>query len=314
MKVAVVIPCYKVEEHIRKVVSEIPASVDMIITVNDKSPDGTASVLSEIEKNDSRVVVVNHEENKGVGGAMITGFKEAAARNADIVIKLDGDGQMDSSYIDKMVELLSTGKYDFVKGNRFFDRKMLKNMPFVRRFGNLGMSFLIKISSGYWNISDPTNGYFATTSNILNRIDYNRISNRFFFESSLIIENYYAGARIKDLPMPAIYANEKSNLSITKTLFTFPPKLFYAMLRRIWLRYFIYDFNMNSLYIIFGLPLFLFGIVFGIVKWGVYASSNVAAPTGTIMLAVIPLILGFQMLLSAIQYDMTSNNPFEVEK
>lgn len=314
MKVAVVIPCYKVEEHIRKVVSEIPASVDMIITVNDKSPDGTASVLSEIEKNDSRVVVVTHDENKGVGGAMITGFKEAVARNADVVIKLDGDGQMDSSYIDKMVELLSTGKYDFVKGNRFFDRKMLKNMPFVRRFGNLGMSFLIKISSGYWNISDPTNGYFAITSNILNRIDYNRISNRFFFESSLIIENYYAGARIKDLPMPAIYADEKSNLSITKTLFTFPPKLFYAMLRRIWLRYFIYDFNMNSLYIIFGLPLFLFGIVFGIVKWVAYASSNVAAPTGTIMLAVIPLILGFQMLLSSIQYDMTSKNPFEVEK
>jgi glycosyltransferase involved in cell wall biosynthesis len=314
MKVAVVIPCYKVEEHIRDVVSGIPANVDMIITVNDKSPDGTASVLSEIEKTDSRVVVVNNDKNMGVGGAMITGFKEAVARNADVVIKLDGDGQMDPSYIGKMVEHLSSDKYDFVKGNRFFDRKMLKNMPFIRRFGNLGMSFLIKISSGYWNISDPTNGYFATTSNILKRIDYKRISKRFFFESSLIIEIYYAGARIKDLSMPAIYADEKSNLSIAKTLFTFPPKLFYAMLRRIWLRYFIYDFNMNSLYIIFGLPLFLFGLIFGIVEWIIYASNSVTAPTGTIMLAVIPLILGFQMLLAAVQYDMTAKNPFEIEK
>ncbi len=313
MKVAVVIPCYKVEHHIQKVVSGIPQCVDMIIAVNDKSPDGTALVLAEIEKTDSRLIVLNHEENKGVGGAMITGFKEAVERKVDIVIKLDGDGQMDPSYIEKIVDMLSSGKYDFVKGNRFFDRKMLKNMPFIRRVGNLGLSFLIKISSGYWNVSDPTNGYFATTSSILNRIDYKRISNRFFFESSLIIELYYAGARIKDLPMPAKYADEKSNLSVIKSLFTFPPKLFWAMLRRIWLRYFIYDFNMNSIYIMFGFPLFLFGLVFGIIKWVSYASSNIAAPTGTIMLAVIPLILGLQMILAAIQYDMSSKNPFEIE-
>lgn len=314
MKVAVVIPCYKVEEHIRKVVSEIPSVVNSIILVDDKSPDNTGAVLSEIEGSDSRVTILRHEVNQGVGGAMITGFGKALELGCDIAIKLDGDGQMDSKYIGTLVSTLSSGKYDFAKGNRFFDRHMLKNMPWVRRFGNQGMSFLIKISSGYWNISDPTNGYFAISSRVLKRLDMNRLSKRFFFESSLLIELFYAGARIKDIPMPAIYADEKSNLSVMKTLFTFPPKLFYAMMRRIWLRYFIYDFNMNSIYIMFGVPLFLFGLIFGIVEWILYASSNIGAPTGTIMLAVIPLILGFQMLLASVQYDMTAKNPFEVEE
>lgn len=313
MKVAVVIPCYKVADYIEKVVAEIPDSIDLIFLVNDKSPDDTGDAICRIKENNDKVIVLNHEVNKGVGGAMITGFKAALNYNCDIIIKLDGDGQMDVKYLDRLIELLSSGKCNYAKGNRLYDRKMLKNMPAIRRFGNLGLSFLIKISSGYWNISDPTNGYFGVKAETLRRIDLNRLSNRFFFESSMLIELYYTGARIKDVQMPAKYADEKSNLSVFKTLMTFPPKLFFAMLRRIWLRYFVYDFNVNSVYIMFGVPMFLFGLIFGIVEWIRYASINITAPTGTIMLSVIPLILGFQMLLASVQYDMTDKNPFEID-
>lgn len=312
MKTAVVIPCYKVESHINNVVASLPDEVDVIILVNDASPDGTRQIIEEIAAENKKVVVLNHSENQGVGGAMATGFQEAIRLLCDAIIKLDGDGQMDSRYIPPMIRILESGEADFVKGNRFFDRNHLRQMPAARRIGNLGMGFLIKGASGYWSISDPTNGYFAIRTSTLQRADLNRLSERFFFESSLLIELYYAGARIREIPMPAIYANEKSNLSITKTLLTFPPKLITATVRRLWLRYFVYDFNINSLYLLTGTPLFLFGLIYGIVKWIHYASLGIAAPTGTIMLAVLPVVLGLQILLASIQYDMTSKNPFEL--
>jgi glycosyltransferase involved in cell wall biosynthesis len=311
--IAVVIPCYKVEKQIQKVVTEIPDYVTSIILVDDASPDQTGEILDQLAKENSKITVLHHSKNQGVGGAMISGFQEALKQNQEVVIKIDGDGQMNISYFDKMLNAVFEEKYNFVKGNRFFDRKMLQKMPAIRQIGNIGMSFLIKMTSGYWNIFDPTNGFFCIHASVLKRIDFNRLSNRFFFESSLLIELYYTGAKIKDIPMPAIYAEEKSNLSIWKTLFTFPPKLFKALLRRIWLRYFIYDFNINSLYIFFGVPLFFFGLIFGIIKWIHYGILQAPTPTGTIMVAVLSLVLGFQMILSAIQYDISADNPFRVE-
>ena len=312
--IAVVIPCYKVERHIREVVADIPEYITSIILVNDASPDKTGEILDQLAKENSKITVLHHSKNQGVGGSMITGFQEAIKQNMDAVIKIDGDGQMDVSYFSQMLKAIFEGKYNFVKGNRFFDQKMIQKMPAIRRIGNFGMGFLIKLASGYWNVFDPANGFFCIHTSTLKRIDLERVSKRFFFESSLLIELYYSGAKIKDIAMPAIYANEKSNLSVWKTLFTFPPKLFNAFLRRIWLRYFVYDFNIGSLYIFFGIPLFLFGFIFGIIKWIHYASLQIAAPTGTIMIAVISLILGFQLTLAAIQYDITACNPFEAEK
>ena len=312
--IAIVIPCFKVEKQIQKVVSEIPDYIASIILVNDASPDKTGEILDQLALDNSKITVIHHPKNQGVGGAMISGLHEAVKQNHTAVIKMDGDGQMDVAHFDKMLTAIFEEKYDFVKGNRFFDQKMLRKMPAMRRIGNIGVGFLIKMASGYWNIFDPTNGFFCIHSTVLKRVDFNRISKRFFFESSLIIELYYTGAKIKDVAMPAIYAEEKSNLSIWKALFTFPPKLCKAFLRRIWLRYFIFDFNIGSLYIFFGIPLFLFGLIFGIVKWAHYADMHTATPTGTIMISVLSLVLGFQMILAAIQYDITASNPFTIEK
>jgi len=311
--IAVVIPCYKVEAHIQKVVAEIPDYITSIILVDDASPDKTGEILDKLATENPKIKVLHHPKNQGVGGAMISGFQEAIKQNNEVVIKIDGDGQMNIAYFEEMLQAVFEEKYNFAKGNRFFDRKMLRKMPAMRRIGNIGMGFLIKMASGYWNVFDPANGFFCIHASSLKRIDFERISKRFFFESSLLIELYYTGAKIKDLAMPAIYAEEKSNLSIWKTLFTFPPKLFKAFLRRIWLRYFIYDFNIGSLYIFFGVPLFLFGLIFGIVKWVHYGTLHASTPTGTIMIAVISLVLGFQMVLSAIQYDITAENPFVAE-
>ncbi len=310
MEIAVIIPCFKVAQHIEKVVASIPADVQKIILVNDCSPDETADVINKIKTQNSKVIVIHHSENKGVGGAMITGFQYALQSNIDVAIKVDGDGQMDTTYISSMINKIQNGGYDYVKGNRFVNRKELNSMPLFRRIGNIGLSFLIKMASGYWHIFDPSNGFIAIHKDTLEKIDFSRIHSRYFFESSMLIELYYTGAKIKDIPMPAIYADEKSNLSISHTLLTFPPKLLKAFVRRIWLQYFIYDFNINSLYILFGVPLFLFGLIFGSVQWYLHSSINTITPTGTIMLSVLSLVLGFQMILSVIQYDISNSNPF----
>lgn len=313
-KITVVIPCYKVASHIEKVVRELPECVTDIILVDDCSPDDTGKILERLLQQDCRIAVVRNEKNRGVGGAMVAGFQEALRRGCDIAIKLDGDGQMDSSRIVEMVQVLESGDFDYVKGNRFYDRFALQKMPMIRKIGNFGMSFLVKVSSGYWQVSDPTNGFFAIKKETLQRLDMNRMSPRFFFESSLICELYYTGARIKEISMPAIYGEERSNLSILKSLLTFPPKLCLRWLRRIWLSYYVYDFNLGSLYFAAGSLSFFFGLIFGIIRWVQFASAGIAAPLGTIMIAVLTFICGFQLLLSAFQYDLTAENPFQKSK
>ena len=240
---------------------------------------------------------------------MKTAFRKALEMGVDVVVKLDGDGQMDPSFIAPLVEALEDA--DFAKGNRLFDRQMLRRMPAVRRMGNMGIGFMVKAASGYWNVSDPVNGFFAIRTTTLRQMDMGRVADRYYFESSMLIEMHYAGARISEVPMPAIYGNEKSNLNIGNTLFSFPPRLIAAWMRRIHLSYFVYDFNICSLYLLVGLPSFLFGFIFGLCNWIHYASLNSPSPTGTIMVAVLTFILGFQMLLAAAQYDITARNPFD---
>ncbi len=306
--IAVAIPCYKVAQHLQKVVAGIPDFVDHILLVDDCSPDNTPIMVESLASSHPRIAPLHHDKNCGVGGAMKTAFRKAMEIGVDVVVKLDGDGQMDPTYIAPLVEALTDA--DFAKGNRLFDRQMLKRMPAARRMGNMGIGFMVKTASGYWNISDPVNGFFAIRTSTLRQMEFARIADRFFFESSMLIEMHYTGARIHEVSMPAIYGNEKSNLSIGKTLISFPPKLIAAWLRRLHLSYFVFDFNICSLYLLVGLPSFLFGLIFGICQWVHYASLDLPAPTGTIMVAVLPFILGFQMLLAAAQYDISSPNPF----
>lgn len=306
MIISVVIPCYNVARQIERVICKIPDDITYIIAVNDCSTDETDCILSKLLQENKRLIYLKHEVNQGVGGAMITGFKKALELNCDIAIKMDGDGQMDHSNIHKLIKPISSGLADFSKGNRFRDFKALKNMPAFRRVGNLGLSFLIKAASGYWNVFDPTNGFIAIHKDTLSSINFTKIHKRYFFESSLLIELYYSNAVVVEVPMKAQYADEKSNLSISKTLFEFPPKLLYAFIRRVILKYFLFDFNIASLYILFGLPVFLFGAVYGITNYIKYASQNAPAPTGTVVIPTLLIILGFQLLLSAANYDVAN--------
>ena len=305
--IATIIPAFRVEHDIEAVLHNIPSYIKHIIVVDDASPDSTANLVAAAAKKDKRIVLIRHNKNQGVGGAMVTGFQKALELGAQIAVKLDGDGQMDPAYIPSLITPLIQGKADYSKGNRFRDFVSLRKMPFIRRIGNLGLSFLTKAATGYWNIFDPTNGFFAVRSEVLAQLTWDQIDKRYFFETSMLANLYLLNAFVLDIPIPAQYGKEISNLSIRRTLFEFPIKLLGILLRRILLKYYIYDFSMISLYIITGIPLLLFGFTFGIIKWIEYASRNIPAPTGTVMLPTLSVILGIQIILSAIEIDMNSN-------
>lgn len=306
LTIAVVIPAYRVEREIEKVICAVPSYVAHIIVVDDASPDRTNEVVSQLMQKEPRLLLVRHKHNQGVGGVMVSGFRKALELEAQIIIKVDGDGQMDLSHIPILIIPLIQGKADYAKGNRFRDFVALRKMPPVRRFGNIALGFLVKMATGYWNIFDPTNGYIAIRSNVLGQIPLERIARTYYFETSMLAELYLIGAYVTDVALPARYGNEKSSLKIHSILFEFPPRLLVTFLRRMALKNFLYDFTMASIYIISGIPLLLFSLIFGITKWIKYATLEIPAPTGTIMIPTLCAILGIQLLLSAIQIDLQS--------
>lgn len=304
-KIAVVIPYYNAEKHISSVVSKLPEYITDIIIVNDKSPDVLPiAKVEEVVKQEVRLHILDNKINLGVGGATKKGFQFALENKFDIVIKIDADDQMDTSYLPKMIQPILEKKAHVTKGNRFKKTKELKKMPFVRRFGNLGISFLAKIATGYWNNFDPTNGFLAIRTEVLKDVDFENLSNRYFFETSLLSEFYFNEVKVKDVTMPAIYADEESSMKVWKMPFVFSINLFKLFVKRILKSYFLFDFNIGSIYLIFGKLLFGFGLVFGGINWYQYSSIHTPAPTGTIMIATISLILGFQLMLQFIQYDV----------
>jgi len=301
-KIAVVIPYYNASQHIVSVLVKLPKIIDVIYIIDDC---GNEALPKEVLARFQNAVYLKHDKNLGVGGATKTGFKAAIADKIEFVIKVDADDQMDTSYIEDLIKPLINNQADYSKGNRFRDFKALKAMPITRKIGNLGLSFLTKAATGYWNNFDPTNGFFAVKTETLEKLDFDNIANRYYFETSLIAELYFQESRIKDVSMPAIYGDEKSSMSVWKMPFVFLPKLFKTFIKRIVKSYFIYDFNMSSIYILFGLPLFLFGLIYGLYTWWFYSSQSIFAPTGTIMLVTLTIIIGFQLLLQAVHYDIT---------
>ena len=303
-KIIVVIPAYKVVARIKNVIREIPSFIDEIIVIDDKCPENSGSIVEKF--NFPNVTVIYHQINQGVGGAVISGFQKAINNGADIVVKIDGDGQMDCSYIPKLIEPIIKGYAGYTKGNRFMDFKALKKMPKIRLLGNSALSFLVKIASGYWNIMDPTNGFIAISRQALINLNIEKISKRYFFESDMLINLNIYNTIVKDISIPAKYGDEKSSLNVMKIPFEFLPKMLKGLCKRIFLKYYIYDFNMASIYILLGIPMILFGTTFGLYNWAHGMLDQVNNTTGTIMLAVLPIILGTLFLLQAIQIDINS--------
>lgn len=302
-KVAVVLPSYRVQDQIVQVIRQILPLVDYVIMVDDACPEGSGDYLAQ-HLQDPKLRIIRHEKNLGVGGAMITGYQEALKTDAVIIVKMDGDGQMDPAYLDRLIAPLLAGVADYSKGNRFYDLLALPAMPWLRRLGNFGLTFLAKFSSGYWHISDPTNGFIAIRREALSLLNIPFLDHSYFFEINLLVQLNIIHAVAVDVPIPARYGNEISSLNPLSILCSFPPKLLRSLSRRIWWRYFVYDVNMVTIFLVIGIVLFLGGTGFGAFKWAQSIHDHINQPTGTVVLAMLPTILGFQLLLQAVVLDV----------
>lgn len=301
--ICVVIPCYKVRTTILDVLKKIPEIVAKIVLVDDFCPEETGKYV-ETNFIDKRLEIIFHDINKGVGGAMISGYKRAMEMGASIVVKIDGDGQMDPSHIDDLTYLITSKEADYVKGSRFYFVKELRNMPFVRLIGNSILSFYNKLISGYWDIMDPTNGYTAIHTDILRMLPLEKISRDFFFESDMLFRLNTIRAVVKEIPVPVSYENNKSNLSVVRVLFTFPFKYFSRLVKRIMYNYFIRDFNVGTLELIIGVLFTTAGGFFGIYHWTKSVTYGVPATAGTVIISALLIILGFQSFLAYIHFDL----------
>lgn len=302
--IAVVIPAYCAASHIRMVVAGLPRFVTHIIVVDDHSPDETAEMVTSIK--DPRICLIRHHENQGVGGAVLSGYDAALEAGAQIIVKMDSDDQMDPNYLLPLIAPIVTGDADYAKGNRFLHSRQLESMPMLRRVGNIGLSFFTKLASGYWNIFDPTNGYTAIHASVLAKLDRTAVHRRFFFETSLLLELGLLRAVVRDVYVPARYGSETSTLSERKAIFDFPPRLLHGLLRRIVIQYFVRDFSAGSLFLLAGCLFTMFGFFFGVYHWYLSAATGIEASIGTVMLAVLPIILGIQFLLQAVNLDVQS--------
>ena len=223
LEVAVVIPCYRVGRDILKVIEKIGAGVNQIYVVDDCCPLSTGNIVEENCK-DSRIIVIRHLSNQGVGAAVKSGYSEALKNDAKIIVKLDGDGQMNPAEIARLINPIILGQADYTKGNRFFSREVWSSMPPIRLVGNVALTFISKISSGYWKIADPNNGFTASSSAVLSKLDLSKISNTYFFESDMIFNLGLRKAKIEDVSIPAIYLGEESSLKISRSLIEFSYK------------------------------------------------------------------------------------------
>jgi len=301
-RIVVVIPSYNEAHQVGQVIASVPSYVDDIIAVDDCSTDDTLSIIQSVK--DERLRVVKTLVNRGVGGAMIVGYREALDLKSDVTAKMDGDGQMDPEQLYLLLDAIIDQGYDYAKGNRFLAGEFLYRMPRLRLIGNIVLTFVNKLASGYWHVFDPQNGYTVIRSEKLARIDLERLHNRYFFENDMLIALNFQNARVLDVAIPARYLNEHSDLNPFKVGITFPILFLFRFWQRIYQKYVLRDFSPIALFLICGLILVTWGTLFGAYHWILSIVTNHVASTGTIMVAVLPFILGFQLILQAIVLDI----------
>lgn len=302
--VAAVVPAYKEELMIHRVIETMPDYVDHIVIIDDCSPDRTSDVVRQ--STDPRVDLIRHEVNQGVGGAIITGHTRAIELGADVNVVMAGDAQMDPAYLPPLLEEVTDGGYGFAKANRFFSPESFDGMPRHRVLGNIGLSFMTKLASGYWHLFDPQNGYTAIRTSVLQRLPLHNVAKRYSFENDLLIHLNILQVPAVDVPIPAVYGDEISTIKLSKVVPELIQLLGRGFWRRIWYRYVLWSFSPIALLLVLGIVLFGFGLAVSV--WLAFLSLNsVIATAATVMLAALPLMVGVQMLISALQLDIQAS-------
>ena len=303
-KVAVVIPCFRVSDSLLEVICLIGPETSKIYVVDDCCPEDSTQVVHQLD--DDRIYLIRNEKNLGVGGAVMRGYQQAIVDQMDIVVKIDGDGQMDPKLIPVFIAPIIRGEADYTKGNRFYELEQIHRMPVLRVIGNAGLSFVTKLSSGYWDIFDPSNGYTAISVPVLEKVPLFKVANRYFFESDMLFRLNILRAVVEDIPMDAKYGNEISNLKIFPVFFEFIYRHTVNLLRRIFYNYYLRDMSLASFELPAGVLLLIFGLYYGFTSSVDAARLGLPTTAGNVMISAVSLISGLQLVLAFLAFDIAS--------
>lgn len=304
-RVAVVVPCFRVRGRVLQVIGGIGLEVERIYAVDDFCPEQSGDLIEQ-QCTDPRVRVLRHAENQGVGGAMVTGYREALADGADIVVKIDGDGEMDPKLIPRLTQALVSGAADYAKGNRFFAVDEVKAMPPLRVLGHAIASLLNKMASGYWQIMDPTNGFTAIHRTALAALPLAKLDRGYFFASDMLFRLYTIRAVVRDVAMPSHHGANAGNERVGHLATGIPFKYLRAMVKRTFYAYFLRDWTAGTLQLCLGLLIGGGGAAYGLVTCIQAVLTGVPATAVTVMLAGVPMLAGIEFLLGALRYDLQS--------
>ena len=303
--VGVVVPARDEEALIPETLGGIPGFVDRVVVVDDGSRDRTSEVARSF--GDPRVEVVAHERSRGVGAAIITGYRRALEHELDVVCVMAADNQMDPADLATLVQPVARGELDYAKANRLFTGQAWSLIPRTRYLGNAVLSMLTKIASGYWHVADSQSGYTAVARPMLAQLDLDRVYTGYGFPNDLLVHLNVWNARVRDFPSRPIYRiGETSGIRYRRVV----PRISWLLLRgffwRLREKYIIRDFHPLVFFYAFGFASTLAGLVLGLVELGYRAAGNTVS-VGTVVLVALLLISGSQFTLFAMWFDMESN-------
>ena len=309
LETAVVIPCYNEEKMITQTIKKIPEYIDHIIAVSDASTDNTIGVLKKLKKQYSKLIIVDNKVNQGVGGALIAGYDYAVKNTKATAIGIvAGDDQFDSSYLKAMLDDFIDQSADYVKASRFFHREAFKTMPKYRQFGNIFISLLTKFSTGYYSITDITNGCGWLRREIIEKVDFSIVEKRYDYETSMLTALSIANAKVIDHAVPAHYGDEKSTIKLIPTAWRNLKAVWKGFWRRIYYKYVLYGFHPVALFLFTGMFFLIISLLLAIFLLYVKLFAHQSPTAGSVMLAVLPFILGIQLTLTALTIDVSNEN------
>jgi glycosyltransferase involved in cell wall biosynthesis len=305
--VVVVVPAYNEETQISIVVETMPDFVDTIVIVDDKSKDSTVEVVKQLQKNHARVILLCHEANQGVGGAIASGYKWARDNGADIAVVMAGDGQMAPADLPALLDPVADDTVDYSKGNRLVYEEAYKLIPKTRFFGNVVLSYLTKIASGYWNIADSQTGYTAIGKRALHAIDWDSMYKRYGQPNDLLVRLNVLDMAVRDVPVRPVYnVGEKSGIKIHKVIFTISFLLLRLFYWRIWKKYVIRDAHPLALFSAYGTFLLLLSLIF-LLRILIFWPIEGSVPVMSALAMMFSFGLGFQSFFFGLWLDMDKN-------
>ena len=247
-KVGISIPAYNEETQIGKVIETMPDFVDLMVVVNDNSSDRTGEIAQQYVLTNPKVILVNNHVNLGVGGAACNGYKKSVEMGMDVVAVMAGDAQMHPDDLPNVLDPIIDGKADYTKGNRLNDPDVWRVMPKYRYVGNHILSFMTKLSSGYWHVNDSQAGYTAITRQTLEDLDLERVASGYVFENSLLVELNILNKRVVNVPIKPVYdIGEKSDIKLFKVSFELLLFLVGSLFSRIWRKYIRHNVQGNNI-------------------------------------------------------------------